>query len=113
MQALIERLDRVEAAIQLLVRQKTVKEWYTTAEVAGLLDKAEYTVREYCRLGRIQARKKPCGRGKGGEWLISHAELERLRNFGPGPQPQRGRDCRGTPPGPGETPPGTIHAKPA
>lgn len=91
LQELIERLGRVEAALQQLVRQRTVKDWYTTAEVAELLDKAEYTVREYCRLGRMQATKKPCGRGKGGEWLISHAELERLRNFGPGPELKLGQ----------------------
>jgi hypothetical protein len=83
-------LGRVEAALELLLCQRTTKEWYTTTEVAALLGKAEYTIREYCRLGRINATKKPCGRGKGGEWLISHAELERLRNFGPGPEPKRG-----------------------
>lgn len=88
MHELIERLDRMEAAIQLLVGRQAVKEWYTTAEVAQILGRAEYTVREYCRLGRLQATKKPCGRGKGGEWLISHQELERLRNFGPGPEPK-------------------------
>jgi hypothetical protein len=87
-QELIERLDRMEASIQLLVGRQTVKEWYTTAEAADLLKRAEYTIREYCRLGRIQARKKLCGRGKGGEWLISHDELQRLRNFGPAPEPK-------------------------
>jgi hypothetical protein len=88
---LIDRLDRMEAALQLLVGRQQVKEWYTTAEVAEILKRAEYTIREYCRLGRVQAAKKPCGRGKGGEWLISHAELERLRNVGPGPEPKRGQ----------------------
>jgi hypothetical protein len=77
-----ERLDRIERMLATLVRQQTIKEWYTTAEVGGLLGRAEYTVREWCRQGRIRAKKKPCGRGKGGEWLVSHEELTRLRNEG-------------------------------
>jgi hypothetical protein len=77
-----ERLDRIESLLATLVEQQTVKDWYSTVEVARLLDKAEYTVREWCRQGRIRARKKPCGRGKGGEWLVSHEELTRLKNEG-------------------------------
>ena len=60
---LTARLARIEQAIDLLVRERTVKEWYSTAEVAKLLDKAEFTVREWCRLGRVRAEKKKCGRG--------------------------------------------------
>jgi hypothetical protein len=85
----LERLGRIEAALGELLRQRTVKEWYSTAEVAEALQRAEYTVREWCRQGRIRARKKPCGRGKGGEWLVAHEELARLRNEGllPFPRP--------------------------
>lgn len=79
---LLRHLVAIETALQLLVRERTVKEWYTTAEVATILGRAEFTVREWCRLGRIRARKKLCGRGKGGEWLVSHAELTRVRNEG-------------------------------
>ncbi len=88
---LAERLDRIEQILQALVEQRTLKEWYTTAEVAKLLDKAEFTVREWCRLGRIQAKKKNCGRGVAGEWIISHEELTRIRNEGllPDPHPYR------------------------
>jgi hypothetical protein len=64
------------------VEQRTVKDWYTTAEVAKLLSKAEFTVREWCRLGRVQAQKKRCGRGISSEWIISHEELTRIRNEG-------------------------------
>jgi hypothetical protein len=80
-----ERLGRIESALAELLRHKTVKEWYTTSEVAELLDRSDYTIREYCRVGRIRAKKKLCGRGKGGEWIISHEELTRLRNEGPLP----------------------------
>jgi hypothetical protein len=78
----IERLDRVETAIRTLAEGGAAKEWYTTAEVARTLGRAEYTVREWCRTGRVLARKKPCGRGKGGEWLVGRGELERVRNEG-------------------------------
>lgn len=77
-----ERLERIEQMLATLVRQQTITEWYTTAEVGGLLGRAEYTVREWCRQGRIRAKKKPCGRGKGGEWHVSHEELTRLKNEG-------------------------------
>ncbi len=84
-----ERLKKIEEALAVLVGRQVVKEWYTTVEVAKAIEKAEYTVREWCRLGRIRAKKKPCGRGKGGEWLVSHNELIRLRNEGLLPFPQR------------------------
>jgi excisionase family DNA binding protein len=79
-----QRLARMEAALaelrDLLVGQRSTKDFYTTKEVAEILSRKEYTVREWCRQGRIRARKKFCGRGKGGEWLVSHEELSRLRN---------------------------------
>lgn len=82
MEQIAERLGRIEQTLRTLVTHRVVKDWYTTAEVANALDRAEYTVREWCRQGRIRARKKPCGRGKGGEWLIGHEELTRIKNEG-------------------------------
>lgn len=79
---LIQRLERIEQTLQLLVEQRTVKEWYSTAEIAKLLGKAEFTVREWCRLGRVNAQKRKCGRGVNSEWIISHEELNRIRNEG-------------------------------
>jgi Helix-turn-helix domain len=77
-----QRLDRIEALLTALVSREQTKDWYATPEVAKLLGRAEYTVREWCRQGRIRAKKKPCGRGKGGEWLVSHEEVVRLRSEG-------------------------------
>src|SRR5260221_9985381 len=77
-----ERLQRIEQMLEILVQQRTVKEWYSTAEVAGILSKAEFTVREWCRLKRIRAAKKECGRGVSSEWIISHEELVRIQNHG-------------------------------
>jgi hypothetical protein len=41
-----------------------------------------------CRLGRVRAEKKKSGRGPASEWLISHAELTRVRNEGLLPDPR-------------------------
>jgi hypothetical protein len=85
---LIGRLDRIEAALQELLRGKPTKDFYTTAEAAEILERAEWTVREWCRLGRIHAGKRPCGRGASQEWIISHEELDRIRNEGLLPDPR-------------------------
>ena len=77
-----DRLDRIEAMLKDLVSEKTIKECYSTAEVAEILGKAEFTVREWCRLGRIWAEKRACGRGNSKEWMISHVELTRIQNEG-------------------------------
>lgn len=85
------RMTQVEVTLDQLVQQKAIKDWYTTSEVAAILGKAEFTVREWCRLGRVSAAKKKCGRGVAGEWIVSHAELTRIRNEGllPDPRPYR------------------------
>jgi len=79
---LAERLERIETLLQSLLQERTIKEWYMTAEIAKLLSKAEFTVREWCRLGRVRAQKKKCGRGVASEWIISHEELVRVQNQG-------------------------------
>lgn len=86
-----QRLQKIEEMLHLLVEQRTVKDWYSTSEVAKLLGKAEFTVREWCRLGRIKAEKRKAGRGAASEWIISHEELTRIRNEGllPNPRPYR------------------------
>lgn len=78
----LERLERIESTLGQLLHQRTVKEWYSTAEVAAILGKAEFTVREWCRLGRVHAEKRAYGRGSSREWMIAHAELDRIRNEG-------------------------------
>ncbi len=37
----LERLDRVEAMLGELIRERAVKDWYSTGEVAEILHKAE------------------------------------------------------------------------
>jgi hypothetical protein len=77
-----ERLDKIEGLLEALVQKQTVKEWYRTDEFANLVGRAEFTVREYCRLGRIKAEKKHSGRGKFASWCISHNELLRFQREG-------------------------------
>ena len=86
---LLQRLDRIEAALATLVQREAVKDWYSTDEVAQLLGKAEFTVREWCRLGRVRAAKKGSGRGKYQSWVVSHDELLRIQREGLLPLPRR------------------------
>jgi DNA-directed RNA polymerase specialized sigma24 family protein len=88
---ILQRLDRIETALQTLITQRTVKDYYTTAEAAELLGKSEFTVREWCRLGRVNAEKRACGRGASQEWIVSAAELDRIRNEGLLPDANRYR----------------------
>jgi hypothetical protein len=77
-----ERLERIESLLTLLVERQQTKEWYTTEELARLLGKAEFTVREWCPLGRIRAEKRQSGRGAYPAWVISHDELLRYQKEG-------------------------------
>ncbi len=78
----LERLERIEAALDQLADRRVVKESYSPAEVAQILNKRPYTVREWCSLQRVMAVKRPCGRGSSDEWEISHTELERIKAHG-------------------------------
>ncbi len=88
MQLLYHRLTRLEERLQELLDEKKQKDFYSTQEVAQQLEKAEFTVREWCRLGRIRATKRATGRGRSQEWMVSHEELNRIRNEGLLPQPK-------------------------
>lgn len=55
---------------------------YSTGEVAGMLGKSEYTTREWCRHGRINASKREERRGGSAIWSISASEVTRFKNEG-------------------------------
>jgi lysyl-tRNA synthetase class I len=80
--SVLQRLDRIEESLLALVERQVVKDWYTTAEVGKHLGKAEFTVREWARNGRIHAQKKGSGRGSFQSWVISQAELLRIEREG-------------------------------
>lgn len=81
-EALAVRLERIEDALRLLLKERVVQKYYSTSDVARILGKAEFTVREWCRHRRVRAEKRPCGRGNSKEWIISHEELERIQSEG-------------------------------
>ena len=81
-QEVIARLERIETTLASIVEKESTKSYYDTAEIARLLGKAEFTVREWCRLGRLQAQKKRSGRGNSCSWSIPHEELLRYRKEG-------------------------------
>jgi hypothetical protein len=81
-----EKVSALEVVLSevhgVVMNQKPHKDWYTVREVAERLKKAEFTVREWCRLGRVNAAKRDCGRGNSQEWIVSHDELVRIGNEG-------------------------------
>ncbi len=89
---ILDRLDRIEDALRMLLQHRVEQDSYSTADVARILGRAEFTVREWCRLGRIRAEKRPCGRGNSQEWMISHAELKRIQSEGLLPHPRFGKN---------------------
>ena len=78
-QGIADRLDRIENSLQRLATERLIKEYYSTSEIARLVKRSEFTVREWCRLGRIAAEKRACGRGRSQEWMIPHDELMRFQ----------------------------------
>lgn len=86
---LIARLDRIEEKLAAALGRQSEKPWYDTAEFARQVNKAEFTVREWCRLGRMKAEKRRSGRGKHPAWVISREELLRYQREGLLPDKRR------------------------
>jgi hypothetical protein len=76
------RLDRIEGMLTVLVERQTIKDFYATDEFAVIVGKTEFTVREWCRLGRVRAEKRLSGRGAHASWVVSHQELLRYQREG-------------------------------
>ena len=80
-----ERVSAMESVLQQLIQRivsQPQKEFHTVTEAAELMDRAPYTVREWCRLGRLNASKALSGRGIDGEWRISAEEIQRWQREG-------------------------------
>jgi hypothetical protein len=73
----------------VLTSQQQIRSWYTVEEFARLVNRSEFTCRQWCRLGRIEASKKASGRGAHASWAIAHAELERFQREGLRPPQHR------------------------
>jgi hypothetical protein len=79
---MIDRLDRIEQMLASLLERESVKDYYSTDELARLVGKAEFTVRQWCRLGRLKATKRGSGRGASMSWAVAHGELKRFQEHG-------------------------------
>jgi hypothetical protein len=77
-----ERLDEIKNLLTALIQREAVKDWYGTDEFARIVGKAEFTVREWCRHGRIHGEKRASGRGAYPAWVISHQEMLRYQREG-------------------------------
>jgi hypothetical protein len=77
-----QRLIRIEQMLNVLVERQQIKEFYPVDEFARLTGRSCFTVREWCRLHRINAEKRSCGRGAHCSWVIGHDELLRFQKDG-------------------------------
>lgn len=77
-----ERLSKIESLLAVLVEGQQVRQWHSVEQFARLVGRSEFTIRHWCRQGRIEARKKDSGRGAHAAWAISHEELERFQREG-------------------------------
>lgn len=62
--------------------EATLPDALTVNQAARLLERRPYTVREWCRLGRINAHRALSGRGPYSDWRISREEISRIRAEG-------------------------------
>jgi hypothetical protein len=88
---LLERLRALESSLTTIEQSVThqsesapsiPRAYYATQEFGDLVGRSEYTVREWCRLARINAEKADSGRGDAKSWKIPVAELQRYRDHG-------------------------------
>jgi hypothetical protein len=77
-----ERLERIESKLDQLIGGRASEEFYSTAEVARMLGKAEFTIRTWCRQGRIKSQKRLSGRGSFPAWCVSQQEVRRYQREG-------------------------------
>jgi hypothetical protein len=82
---LLERIDRLERDVansldrlQHLCVARIERAAYTVEQAAARLDYSPWTIRNACRVGRIQAQKASNGK----DWLIPHDEILRIEREG-------------------------------
>jgi hypothetical protein len=85
---IVNDLAEIKAMLRQILEQlgrkpeATPKLWHSVEEAAGILGRAPYTIRDYCRLGRLNATKRGQKWGKSDLWSISSVEIERYRQDG-------------------------------
>jgi len=89
LEALVDYLDRWLQELLAAIEEGAgppEPEWLTCNRVAEILKKRPFTVREWCRLGRIESRRLASG-----ERRISKEEVERFKRDGLLSDPNRPR----------------------
>jgi hypothetical protein len=90
-----EQWDWLRKAVEEIKRElaeavkRSVKDWYTVEEFAGIVNRRDWTVREWCRLRRINAERLATRCGPCQKYKISHTELLRFRAEGLLPPPTK------------------------
>jgi hypothetical protein len=75
---LLSLIERIDSRLSKLEGAERPKDWYSPDEVATLLRRKPYTVREWARKGRIVSQKDEYS----GKRMIPANEVERLRSGG-------------------------------
>lgn len=79
--SMLKRVEEKLAMAESAEDSDQQRQWFTPAEVGQMVGRAEFTVREWCRHGRIEATKNG-QRGGTGEWRIHRDEINRYQNEG-------------------------------
>ncbi len=82
LEAWLQTFSQQVAELNQEAPDHTDREYYSVPEFAELIGRSEYTVREYCRMLRINAEKADSGRGDAKSWKIPVSELARYRDHG-------------------------------
>lgn len=78
-QRILELCEQVAELHSVVTEAVGSKEWYTTAEVASMMNVTRHTVQErWCNAGRIECEKDAAT----GKWRIPGYEYDRLRRSG-------------------------------
>jgi Helix-turn-helix domain len=86
-EATAEQMEEIKGMLALVLERldrpaETGRENYSVEEAATILGRSCYTVREWCRMGRIHATKRQQKRGGVELWNVAASELRRYRDEG-------------------------------
>jgi predicted ATPase with chaperone activity len=76
---ILDRLDRMERNQEMAV----VKNAYTTEAAAKRLGRSVWTVRQWCNKAQVRGAYKVRGKGRTGEWRLTHDAVVELQSRGP------------------------------
>jgi hypothetical protein len=77
-----DQLSSIHSIVRQLLDRTAIKSHYSVEEFSKLVGKVEFTVRQWCNLGRINAEKSMTRSGSATRWVISRDEYERYSREG-------------------------------